>query len=224
MTIRTLHNTETLTYAKEELIKYITKIDPSYTVDGDGICLGYLSDFGLSESEIEDRVLDDVIDISIIGSNGYIAGSNDRSVLMGVYDLLKSLGCRWVRPGEDGEYIPQSVEEAVDISARVYRLFKESGITVLRIGLPDSAELKENYIAGAYHPSLGELVMSRDIRNRIEESLCGKKEAQVRVNPKFISKVNGNKCCNIEYFKSKGIKIKLTEDSSVYEFTVTKIH
>ena len=139
-----------------------------------------------------------------------------------IYPTVVLRGTKLAKMYENGEYIPQSVEEAVDISARVYRLFKESGITVLRIGLPDSAELKENYIAGAYHPSLGELVMSRDIRNIIEESLCGKKEAQVRVNPKFISKVNGNKCCNIEYFKSKGIKITISEDSSVDEFTIKK--
>lgn len=139
-----------------------------------------------------------------------------------IYPTVVLRGTKLAKMYENGEYIPQSVEEAVDISARVYRLFKERGITVLRIGLPDSAELKENYIAGAYHPSLGELVMSRDIRNRIEESLSGRSEAEIRVNPKFISKVNGNKCCNIEYFKTKGIKIKLTEDSSVAEFAIKK--
>lgn len=139
-----------------------------------------------------------------------------------IYPTVVLRGTKLAKMYENGEYTPQSVEEAVDISARVYRLFKERGITVLRIGLPDSAELKENYIAGAYHPSLGELVMSRDIRNRIEESLGGKKEAQIRVNPKFISKVNGNRCCNIEYFKSKGIKITISEDSSVAEFAIKK--
>ena len=137
-----------------------------------------------------------------------------------IYPTVVLRGTKLAQMYKNGEYTPQGVEEAVEISARVYRLFKENGIKVLRIGLPDSAELKENYIAGAYHPSLGELVMSRDIRNRIEESLCGKKEAQIRVNPKFISKVNGNKRCNIEYFKSKGIKITISEDSLVDEFDI----
>ncbi|MBQ8391300.1 MAG: radical SAM protein [Clostridia bacterium] len=139
-----------------------------------------------------------------------------------IYPTVVLRGTKLAQMYADGEYTPQSVEEAVAVSARVYRLFKESGITVLRIGLPDSAELRENYIAGAYHPSLGELVMSRDIRNRIEESLCGKKEAEIRVNPKFISKVNGNKRCNIEYFKNKGIKIAILEDSSVDEYAIKK--
>ena len=134
-----------------------------------------------------------------------------------IYPTVVLRGTKLAKMYECGEYMPQGVEKAVDISARVYRLFKENEITVLRIGLPDSSELKENYIAGAYHPALGELVISRDIRNQIEESLCGKKEAQIRVNPKFISKVNGNRRSNIEYFKSKGIKITIVEDSSVEE-------
>ena len=135
-----------------------------------------------------------------------------------IYPTVVLRGTKLAHMYENGEYMPQGVEEAVEISARVYRLFKESSVKVLRIGLPDSSELKGNYIAGAYHPALGELVISRDIRNQIEESLDGKNEAQIRVNPKFISKVNGNKRCNIEYFKRKGIKITIAEDSSVAEF------
>ena len=92
MTIHALHNTEPLLYAKDELNKYLSMIDPSFQLKGNGISLGYLRDFGLSEAEIGDKTLDDVIDVSVIDSQGYIAGSNDRSVLMGVYDLLKSLG------------------------------------------------------------------------------------------------------------------------------------
>ncbi|MBR3942966.1 MAG: DUF4838 domain-containing protein, partial [Clostridia bacterium] len=38
---------------------------------------------------------------------GYIAGSNPRSVLFGVYEYLKSCGCRFIRPGKDGDFIPQ---------------------------------------------------------------------------------------------------------------------
>ena len=137
-----------------------------------------------------------------------------------IYPTVVLRGTTLAKMYENGEYLPQSVEEAVEISAKVYRFFKASGITVLRIGLPDSSNLRENYIAGAYHPSMGELVMSRDIRNQIEESLSGKSEAEIRVNPKFLSKVNGNKRCNIEYFLSKGIKITVVEDSSVKDFTL----
>ena len=106
-------NTETLRYAAEELASYIERmcdLSAEITVGHgtDGITLGLLSDLGLPEEKGIDPFFDDVIDIKIDALRGYIAGSNERSVLFGVYDYLKSAGCRWVRPGADGEYIPKA--------------------------------------------------------------------------------------------------------------------
>lgn len=123
---------------------------------------------------------------------------------------------------EKGEYKPQSVEEAVDISARLYRYFNSNGIKILRIGLPDGNDLRENYIAGAYHPALGEMVISRDIRNHIEENLNGEKEITLSVNPRYISKVNGNRKSNIEYFKKKEIIINIISDTDVDDYKIGK--
>jgi hypothetical protein len=49
---------------------------------------------------------DDAISIATEVATGIISGSNPRSVLLAVYRYLHLLGCRWVRPGADGEYIP----------------------------------------------------------------------------------------------------------------------
>jgi len=136
-----------------------------------------------------------------------------------IYPTVVLRGTYLERMLENGEYIPQSIEEAVDISAKLYRFFLDSGMRVLRIGLPDSKELKENYIAGAYHPSLGEMVISRDIRNRIEENVKNN-DVKILVNPRFLSKLNGNKRCNIEYFTKKGIKITVEKDSAVEDFII----
>ncbi len=53
----------------------------------------------------------DAIAIKVAGSNGTIVGANHRSVLLAVYRYLTHLGCRWVRPGLDGEYIPAGVAD-----------------------------------------------------------------------------------------------------------------
>lgn len=41
------------------------------------------------------------------GLSGIIGGSNAGSVLLAVYRYLTELGCRWLKPGHAGEYVPQ---------------------------------------------------------------------------------------------------------------------
>ncbi len=114
------HLDETLDYAIAELTKYISRMsDHSVAVETmhtptmperspEGVIrLGLLAEFGLDTSEVADDVTDDVIDIDVANLTGYIAGSNIRSILLGVYRFLHSAGARWVRPGIDGEVIPK---------------------------------------------------------------------------------------------------------------------
>ncbi|MBR3806415.1 MAG: DUF4838 domain-containing protein [Clostridia bacterium] len=114
MKIVILRNIETLNYAAEELKKYLEMMDSSVSAEittdknEEGITLGLLSDLGLDESDVNDPMIDDVVDVKLDSLHGYIAGSNERSVLFGVYKYLKSAGCRWVRPGDEGEYIPKA--------------------------------------------------------------------------------------------------------------------
>ena len=122
---------------------------------------------------------------------------------------------------QNGEYTPQSVENAVSVSAHLYRFFNDNNIEVLRIGLPDGDDLRKNFVAGAYHPSLGEMVISRDVRNRIEEELTGR-ELDILVNPRFLSKVNGNRKCNVKYFEEKGIQINIIIDSLTDKYKIRK--
>ncbi len=112
MYIRITRDTETMRYAAEELQKYLLRMDDvcaTVTTDQgtDGITLGLLCDLSLDESDVQDAIIDDVIDARVEALSGYIAGSNERSVLMGVYNYLKSAGCMWVRPGDEGAYIPR---------------------------------------------------------------------------------------------------------------------
>ena len=56
-------------------------------------------------NSVKDPALDDAFSVHVTDGAGAICGSNPRSVLFGVYCFLKKLGCTWVRPGTDGEYI-----------------------------------------------------------------------------------------------------------------------
>lgn len=105
---------ETVDYAAEELKKYIRMMRPEggdvkISYDRESLCgfrLGLMSDFGLDTSDAEDIFLDDIIYIDCDADGGIIAGSNQRSVLLAVYEYLRQEGCRWLFPGVDGEYIP----------------------------------------------------------------------------------------------------------------------
>ena len=92
-------------FAAEELNKYarLLKIETE-------VKLGLFEDFGLSV-ELEDPFFDDAFKMLVKNRTGYIAGSNGRSVLFGVYRLLEEWGVGWVRPGKNGTYIPDSATE-----------------------------------------------------------------------------------------------------------------
>jgi len=113
-TISKTRSESPIDFAAEELRKYLRMMMPdggNYKVLLDphaveGFRLGLLSDFGLDASDVEDPFLDDVIYIDCDTEGGIIAGSNPRSVLLAVYEYLRQMGCRWLFPGVDGEYIP----------------------------------------------------------------------------------------------------------------------
>ena len=117
MKIVLLQTGETFCYAAEELKKYVTAMSRGAIVpelcrgtaeDTEGIRLGLLEDLNRDRSDLQDPFIEDIIDVDITGGAGFIAGSNPRSILMGVYKYCHSAGCRFLRPGPDGDYIPQA--------------------------------------------------------------------------------------------------------------------
>ena len=112
MNIYQLQRGITADYASEELVKYIKlicgeKAEIRFAKGDDGIVLGLFDDLGLSTEGIDNSELDDVFEVKVDGLCGYIAGSNIRSILYGIYAYLKKAGVRFIRPGENGDYIPK---------------------------------------------------------------------------------------------------------------------
>ncbi len=120
-TINKLSSSSPIDYAAEELKKYLRMMMPeggdikiAYAPEAkDGFRLGLMQDFGLDVSDAEDPELDDILYIDCDREGGIIAGSNPRSVLLSVYEYLRQMGCRWLFPGVDGEYIPMKDIEPV---------------------------------------------------------------------------------------------------------------
>ncbi|NLC57155.1 MAG: DUF4838 domain-containing protein [Armatimonadetes bacterium] len=71
------------------------------------IQVGTFADFpGRVTPRSSGHPFDDEIFIDAGPEGVLIAGVNPRSALLAAYRFLTELGCRWVRPGADGEYLP----------------------------------------------------------------------------------------------------------------------
>ena len=113
-TISKITSNSVIDFAAEELKKYLRMMMPeggdvkiAYNPEAtDGFRLGLMQDFGLDVSDAENTELDDILYIDTDERGGIIAGSNPRSVLLSVYEYFRQMGCRWLFPGVDGEYIP----------------------------------------------------------------------------------------------------------------------
>jgi hypothetical protein len=140
--IKCIGDNETILFAGHELAKYIQKMDTSKTVlveitqaceykEETTIWLGlneHITVHGLN-IEIKDS-LTDCIYIDIMQSAGIILGVNPRSVLLGVYQFLTQAGCRWIRPGEDGEIIPEKCFEGIEVHSEKEASYKHRGVCI----------------------------------------------------------------------------------------------
>lgn len=131
-----------------------------------------------------------------------------------IYPTIVMKGTRLGAYYEQGLYQPQTLEEAVALCARLIGLFEENKIRVIRVGLHDSESLKENCLAGPYHPAFRELCESRIMLDRAI-SLLRQRDAgkyTLRVSPRCRSKMTGNKKSNLLALKERGYEIQIKED------------
>lgn len=71
---------------------------------------------------------DDAFKIRVDGGKGEIKGTNERAVLIGIYHYFKKQGCRFLRPGKDGEYIPR-IDKCVNVNEEWYAKTRYRGTT-----------------------------------------------------------------------------------------------
>lgn len=135
-------SSEAILFAGSELQYYLEKINNTISFSQDipktdrtvckKICLGLFPDSDCSSDE-------DEYEIKIDHLNGYIKGSNPRSVLLGVYQYLTLLGCRFLRPGKNYELIPflPDIEET-QISHRQKALYPHRGVCIEGADAPEN--------------------------------------------------------------------------------------
>ncbi len=118
-----------------------------------------------------------------------------------------------------GKYSVPSLDETVSLCAKLLDMFEEKGIKVIRVGLHDQPEIKKNFLAGAYHPALGELISGERFYKKtlsiFKEKKIKKGKAIVAVNPASLSQMIGQKKKNILRFQNDGYDVTVKGDKSL---------
>ena len=108
---------------------------------------------------------------------------------------------------KDGVYAPHTVEDAIPLCADLYEKFLVAGIPVIRLGLNPTDLLSDGEaVAGAYHPALGELVLSELFRRKAEGLLQGAAAGsalRLLVHPSRISVMAGQHRANLIALKKE---------------------
>jgi hypothetical protein len=141
VTIAIIQEQPTINFAAQELKNYLHQMTPEYQVEisneafyteGDSgyLWVGLFGELDLTMPELEDPELDDVIYINVTNGKGHIVGSNPRSVLQAVYRFLEEAGCRWIRPGTDGDFVPVRALDQVQVQLNEKAAYRHRGLCI----------------------------------------------------------------------------------------------
>ncbi len=123
---------------------------------------------------------------------------------------------------QQGNYIPQTLEKATDLCARLHQIFQSSGVKILKTGLhPTESFLKGNkLVAGPFHNAFGEMVKSRVWFNRVSESIknaegTATKNIVLHVHPGSLNSAIGHRSVNKLWLMKKFRNVKFISDTNL---------
>lgn len=121
---------------------------------------------------------------------------------------------------KEGLYKPLSLDEAIEISSRLYMIYSYKKIPVIRIGLQPTENIneKKDVVAGPFHPSIRQLVETNIHKIYLEELINKyrlKDKIKIHISNREISIIAGNKKANKNYFYKKyGLIINFENDEN----------
>lgn len=89
-----------------------------------------------------------------------------------IYPTVVLQGTALAYLAKEGNYLPMTVEDAVDRCADLLAIFESRNVDILRIGLCSSDGFSaEHLYGGAYHPALGEMAYARFYQRKMRNLL-----------------------------------------------------
>ena len=139
-----------------------------------------------------------------------------------IYPVVILKGTRLAELFESGEYVPCTFEKVLETSASAMIMLERSGVRVIKCGLHASEFVEKDMVGGFYHPAFRELCEGMIYRYNMSFEISSHSyklsEYTFAVNPSCISKALGHKKSNAEYFKQRGIDIKVIGDEKVPKY------
>ncbi len=149
-----------------------------------------------------------------------------------IYPTLVIEGTELAKSYLSGDYTPLNLQEATDTAYKLFKIFDEANVEVIRIGLQPTDKISNSetssVIAGPEHPSMGELVFSKlymeiienglkqifsklsilpaESKNFIKSKDCLETKDRIlyiRCNPSVISMISGHKSENKKHLFDK---------------------
>lgn len=164
-----------------------------------GFTLGHQMMVGLPESTMLDEI------------NTAKALIKLKPKIVRIYPVLVIKDTRLEKEFLEEEYIPLTVEQAVERSKELLKLFNNKKIQVIRIGLQNSDEINSpeiegsQVVAGPYHPAFRQLVESSVwydcIVEKIKNFNTKVKQVEIVANDFNVNNIIGHKRENIEKLK-----------------------
>lgn len=114
---------------------------------------------------------------------------------------------------EEKIYSPQTIENAINLASKLYLMFVDAGINVIRLGLHSIEE--KAFMAGPWHPAFSELCLSKIMLDKVLSVLKKKGKYIIFVSKSDVSKMIGQKRSNILYLESLGYYCKVKEKDSL---------
>lgn len=125
-----------------------------------------------------------------------------------LHPLLVLAGTELEREWRANEYVPLELEAAVERAATLTCELERLGVQVLRLGLQPNELLGARVVAGAYHPSFGDLVRGRILRRMAERALLERltlpgAQIELRVSEVSSGSLRGKDSVNLSWLKTR---------------------
>jgi histone acetyltransferase (RNA polymerase elongator complex component) len=122
------------------------------------------------------------------------------------------------------KYKPLTIEEAVEWTKEVYKIFLNKDITVLRVGLHPSKDILsgKGFLAGPFHVSFFELVLTSLWKDKFSDkefidnfSSC--KAVTIKINPNDVAYAVGYNSSNKKFLENINPNVKFLQDKDIKE-------